>query len=261
MWFPGIGSTTDTTLTRGWASRTAAAMSPPRDRRAGGAHGQADAGSAHGQADAGGARELTLGRFTGGERWVHWATAALIGVCILTAAFLYVGPLAILAGRRRLIELIHVYAGFALPVPILLGWLSRAFRRDVRRLNRFSPHDWAWLRSRDRRRGAVPVGKFNAGQKLNAAFITGSILVMLGSGVLLFWPDVLSLPLSTRVGATFVHDWLALAIFVVILGHIWYAVREPEALHAMRTGRVPRSWAERNHPGWLAEHEAGEPGG
>jgi formate dehydrogenase subunit gamma len=237
----------------GWVSQTAVAMRPPRDRRAGGAQEGTRAGGAQEGTRAGGAvdgRLRTLARFTSGERWVHWAIAALIGVCILTAAFMYVGPLAILAGRRRVIELVHVYAGFALPVPILLGWLSRAFRRDVRRLNRFSPHDWAWLRSRERRGGAAGVGKFNAGQKLNAAFVTGSILVMLGSGVMLFWPDVLSLPLSIRIGATFVHDWLALAIFVVVLGHIWYAVREPEALQGMRTGRVPRSWAERNHPAW-----------
>ncbi len=187
---------------------------------------------------------------------MHWSTAAVMVICIVTAAFLYVGPLAILAGRRRQIELIHVYAGFGLPVPILLGWLSRAFRRDAGRLNRFSPRDWEWLRTRDRRSGKIAVGKFNAGQKLNAAFVTGSILVMLGSGVMLFWPDVLSLPLSLRVGATFVHDWLALAILIVVLGHIWYAVREPEALQGMWTGRVPRTWAARHHAAWLAEQEA-----
>jgi formate dehydrogenase subunit gamma len=199
-----------------------------------------------------------LHRFTRGERWVHWATAALMGVCIVTAAFLYVEPLAILAGRRRVIELIHVYAGFALPVPMLLGWFSRAFRRDARLLNRFSRSDWQWLRSHDRRRGAVMVGKFNAGQKLNAAFITGSILVMLGTGAMLFWPNLWAL--SLRVGATFVHDWLALAIFVVVVGHIWYAVREPEALQGMRSGLVPRSWARRSHPGWLPDQDPHDPG-
>jgi cytochrome b subunit of formate dehydrogenase len=199
-------------------------------------------------------------RFTRGERWVHWSTAALMVVCVVTAAFLYVGPLSILAGRRRAIELIHVYAGFGLPVPILLGWLSRSFRRDAARLNRFSPHDWEWLRSRDRRSGRIVVGKFNAGQKLNAAFITGSIVVMLGSGVMLFWPDLLGLPVSLRSGATFVHDWLAFAIFIVLLGHVWYATREPEYLQGMWTGSVPRSWAARHHADWLAEQDAdGDP--
>jgi len=192
-----------------------------------------------------------IARFTGGERWVHWATAALLGVCLLTAVVLYVGQLQVLIGRRRVIELVHVYSGFGLPVPMLLGWLSRAFRQDLRRLNRFSPQDWQWLRSRDRRSGRIVVGKFNAGQKLNGAFTAGSILVMLGSGVMLFWPN--QWPLSLRIGATFVHDWLALAILAVVLGHTWYAVRDPEALHSMRTGQVPRWWAARNHPGWLAE--------
>lgn len=198
--------------------------------------------------------QQTLHRFTGGERWVHWSLTALMGTCIVTAAFLYVGPLAILAGRRRLIELIHVYAGFGLPLPLLLGWLSRAFRHDVRRLNRFSPPDWAWLRSRERRQGRIVVGKFNAGQKLNAAFTTGSVLVMLGTGAMLLWPN--QWPLSLRIGATFVHDWLALAILVVVAGHIWYALRDPEALRGMWTGRVTRWWADRNHAGWLAEQEA-----
>jgi formate dehydrogenase subunit gamma len=235
-------------------------MIPPRDRRA---SGEPVPGSNTERADVGGgamgALRLNgaLRRFTGGERWVHWNVAALMVVCVVTAAFLYVGPLAVLAGRRRVIELIHVYAGFGLPVPILLGWLSRGFRRDAARLNRFSPKDWEWLRSRDRRSGRIIVGKFNAGQKLNAAFITGSIVVMLGSGVMLFWPDLLGLPVSLRSGATFVHDWLAFAIFIVLLGHVWYATREPESLRGMWTGRVPRSWAARHHAGWLAEQDAG----
>ena len=190
-------------------------------------------------------------RFTGGERWVHWSTAALLGACLLTAAILYLGPLEVLFGRRRVVELIHVYAGFALPVPILLGWLSRAFRHDIRRLNRFRPQDWEWLKSRDRRSGRIAVGKFNAGQKLNAAFTGGAILVMLGTGTMMFWPNLW--PLSLRIGATFVHDWLALAVLVVVLGHIWYAMRDVDSLHGMRTGMVPRSWALRNHAGWLEE--------
>ncbi len=192
-------------------------------------------------------------RFTGGERWVHWSTAALLGLCLVTAAIMYVGPLEILFGRRRLVELVHVYSGFALPVPVLLGWLSRPFRDDMRRLNRFRSRDWEWLRSRDRRSGRIAVGKFNPGQKLNAAFTGGAILVMLGTGILMFWPNLWAV--SLRTGATFVHDWLALAVFVVVLGHIWYAVRDPDSLQGMRSGMVPRSWAARNHADWLGESE------
>jgi cytochrome b subunit of formate dehydrogenase len=197
-------------------------------------------------------------RFTGGERAVHHATALLMIICLGTAACLYVPAIATYVGRRDLIKPIHIAAGFALPVPMLLGWLVRAFRADLRALNRFGPHDWDWLRRRDRRavvdgRGVVPVGKFNAGQKLNAAFVAGAIWVMLGTGAMLTFPD--PWPGAWRTGATFVHDWLTLAIFVMFLGHLWYALRDRGALTGMWTGHVPREWAARHHPGWLDDQE------
>ncbi|MFF5261129.1 cytochrome b/b6 domain-containing protein [Actinomadura viridis] len=199
-----------------------------------------------------------LERFTRAERWVHHVTALLMLVCLGTAVLLYVPALAAAVGRRDLIKPLHVWAGFALPVPVALGLFSRAFRADLRALDRFGPHDRRWLRRRDRRavtrtggldRGVVPVGKFNAGQKLNAAFTAGAILVMLGTGAMLAfpgpWPD------RWRTGATFVHDWLFLVMAVVTLGHLWYAARDAGALGAMATGRVDRAWAARHHAGWL----------
>ena len=202
------------------------------------------------------ARPARLPRFARPVRGVHHATAALMLVCLATAATLYVPALSEAVGRRHLVETIHVVAGFALPVPALLGWASRAFRDDLRRLNRFSPADWDWLRSRDRRgvsggRGVHPVGKFNAGQKLSAAFIGGAILVMLGTGVILTFPD--PWPDTYRTGATFVHDWLTFAIFVVVLGHLWYALRDGGALSGMFRGHVSDDWAARHHPAWLDE--------
>jgi formate dehydrogenase subunit gamma len=203
-----------------------------------------------------------LARFTGRERAVHHATALLMIICMATAACLYVPAIATYVGRRELIKPIHILAGFALPVPMLLGWMTRAFRADLRALNRFGPKDWEWLRRQDRRkvrhgRGVVQVGKFNAGQKLNAAFVAGGILVMLGTGTMLTFPN--PWPGVWRTGATFVHDWLTLAIFVMFLGHLWYALRDRTALTGMLTGRVPRDWAARHHPGWLDDQERRTP--
>jgi cytochrome b subunit of formate dehydrogenase len=191
-------------------------------------------------------------RFTRAVRVVHHATAVLILLCLGTAALLYVPAFAEAVGRRHLVKTIHLIAGFGLPVPALLGWAARAFRDDLRRLNRFTSGDWAWLRSGDRR--AVrqgPVGKFNAGQKLNAAFSGGAILVMLGTGTMLAFPD--PWPDAYRTGATFVHDWLTFAIFVVLLGHLWYALRDRGAMSGIFLGRVPENWAARHHPAWLDE--------
>ncbi len=182
---------------------------------------------------------------------MHRSTAALMGVCLLTAAILYVGPLAILVGHRGVVEQVHVVAGIALPLPILLGWFSAAFRTDVRRLNRFTPADWTWLRRRDRRTVLLPVGKFNAGQKLNASFLTGSIIVLLGTGLIMRFPG--AWPVSLRTGATFVHDWMSYAVAAVVLGHIMFAMRDPVARAGMRTGSVPAAWAHDEHSEWAKE--------
>ncbi|MBX7549938.1 cytochrome b/b6 domain-containing protein [Streptomyces sp. NPDC048665] len=190
-------------------------------------------------------------RFSPAERWVHRVTAALMGVCVVTAAVLYVPQLAILVGRRELVVRVHECAGLALPVPVLLGLASRAFRTDLRFLNRFGPHDRMWLRAallRDRRRSSRPAGKFNAGQKVYAAWIAGATLVMLGTGLLMWFTHLA--PLMWRTSATFVHDWLALTIGVVLAGHIGMALGDPEARRGLRTGTVSREWAKREHPLW-----------
>jgi formate dehydrogenase subunit gamma len=195
-------------------------------------------------------------RFSRSARWVHGLVGVLMLICLGTAAVLYTSSLAVLVGHRPLVELVHVWCGFALPVPLLLGLVSPSYRAELRRLDRFTRHDWRWLRSRTRRNGSIPVGKFNAGQKLNGAFVAGSILVMLSTGTIMlagsppiprFGPDWM------RTGATFVHDWLTLAIFVMFLGHLYYALNDRGALLGLATGRVSRSWAAQHHAGWLDE--------
>jgi formate dehydrogenase subunit gamma len=227
-----------------------------------------------------------LRRFGSATRWVHWTTSLLFGVCLATAAILYLPELALLFGRRPLIMSIHLYCGLALPVPALLGWLSHGFRHDTTELNRFTAPDGAWLRSRlpstaERRarlglaphrsssagsapqgsgRGLRPEehgllsvgGKFNAGQKLYAAVVAASILVFLGTGLVMYFGQDLHIPDRYRTGASFVHDYLAFAVFLAICGHLWMASRDPVARAGMRTGYVPRWWARTEHPHWAA---------
>ncbi len=191
-------------------------------------------------------------RFTAAERWVHRTTALLMGVALVTAAFLYLPALAELVGRRRLLVTVHEWAGILLPVPLLAGLASRALRADLRRLNRFGGHDRRWI-SRTLRRvpGPHASGKFNAGQKLYAAFVAGAVLVMIGTGLVMWFPHLA--PLVWRTGSTFVHDWLAIVIGVLVCGHLWMAARDPQARRGMRTGWVTRAWARREHPLWEKE--------
>ena len=190
-------------------------------------------------------------RFSRGERWVHRTTAVLFGVCVVTAAILYNATLANAVGSRNVVADVHLWSGFALPVPMLLGLLSGSYRADLRRLDRFTSADWKWLRSKSRRSGEIAVGKFNAGQKLNAALSSGAIIVLLLTGVTM-WLTGLA-PLAWRTGATFVHDWGALCLGLLIAGHIVEALRDPEARRGMRSGRVSVGWARRHHAAWADE--------
>lgn len=195
-------------------------------------------------------------RFDRTERWLHWANATLFLALLATGMTLYVGPLSALVGRRVLVKDVHVISGLLLPLPLLVAYAGcwrRGLRRDVRRLARWSIDDRRWLTSFGRRGGAR-MGKFNAGQKLNAIFVAGCIPLMLTTGVIMRWFE--PFPLAWRTGATFVHDWLALALLAVIVGHIGKALREPVALRAMRAGTVPSEHARRHHPRWWREVEA-----
>jgi formate dehydrogenase subunit gamma len=193
----------------------------------------------------------TIRRFGRVTRAVHWTAALLMLVCIVTAAILYNGSFAIAIGHRHLVEIVHVYSGFALPAPILLGTISAAYRHDLRRLNRFTPRDRRWLFSRSRRDGSIRVGKFNAGQKLNGALSGGAIAALLGTGIIMYFPGLTRL--SWRTGATFVHDWFALAAGLLVIGHIFYASTDSEARRGMLTGRVSASWARAEHGAWADE--------
>lgn len=195
-------------------------------------------------------------RFTPGERWLHLTFGLVMGVLIVTAALLYVDPLSQLVGRRALLAGVHFWAGLLLPVPLLLAVLfSPAFRHDARRLNRFQPADWLWLRRAFRLDASGPSGKFNAGQKLNSAFVLGATIVMFLTGLMLHFFE--PLPDSVRTGATFVHDMFGLAVVVMGAGHVWMAWNDPEARAGLRTGFVSNRWATHRHPLWEEARERG----
>jgi formate dehydrogenase subunit gamma len=198
------------------------------------------------------APEPPLLRFDKVERAVHWVNATLFGILLLTGAALYAGPISVIVGNRGSVRWLHVYSGLLLPLPLLIGIAGKHGRRlrvDLGRLNRWSRDDRRWFRRRHR--ADVALGKFNPGQKLNATFIGAAGVVMLGTGSIMRWFE--PFPVDWRTGATFVHDWFAIGIFAAVLGHIWFAVRDGDALDSMLGGTVPAAWARKTAPLWYEE--------
>jgi formate dehydrogenase subunit gamma len=151
-----------------------------------------------------------------------------------------------------------VWSGIALPVPLLIslaGPWGRQLRVDLRRCNLWSREEILWLRSLGRHR-LRRADKFNPGQKLNVIFVGSAIVVMVGTGSIMYWLSYF--PLEWRTGATFVHDVVAAAIVLVVIGHLVFVLTHVDALKAMFTGAISTAWAERHAPGWAAEFSAND---
>ncbi len=192
-------------------------------------------------------------RFDRVQRAVHWANALLFGVLMVTALPLYFPSIERVIGRHVLVAEIHLWAGVALPIPLvvaLVGPWGAALRRDLRRINRWTEGEWRWLWTRGREETLL-FDKFNPGQKLNAIFVGASIVIMLGTGSMLKWFSLF--PVSWRTGATFVHEVLAFVIFAVVFGHIAMALTHPDSLRSMLRGWVTEKWAKQNAPRWFQE--------
>jgi len=188
-------------------------------------------------------------RFDAVQRTTHWVMALLFGVVMFTAIPLYFGSFFGVVFPRHEIQLIHLWCGLALPVPIIvsvLGPWGRSMRRDVRRFSIWSREEIHWLRTMGQSR--LRTDKFNPGQKANALFVGIAIVVMLVTGAMLQWFRFFSV--SWRTGATMTHDAFALVIFIVVAGHILMALTHPEALKSMIRGTVSERWVARHAPGW-----------
>jgi formate dehydrogenase subunit gamma len=200
---------------------------------------------------------VRVGRFDRVERSVHWGTAVLVLTLVITGAVLYVPSLSVYVGRRLTVEDTHIYVGLAVFAPALAGAIGRwgaNLRSDLRQMSRLTEEEITWLRSLGRR-GRHAIGKFNPGQKLNTNAVGGMLVVLFATGLILRWGNFL--PVSIRTGATFVHDLFALLFFVVICGHIAFALTHPQALRSMVTGWVPRDWLRRHAPAWQGPSKAG----
>lgn len=206
-------------------------------------------------------------RFDTFERSVHWVNALLFVVLAVTGAIIWFPTLSELVARRGLVRTTHEYAGFAFVVLVLSavwGPWSRGLRRDAAAVDVFDADDRRWLRGGWRadlfgRRadadGVVPQGKFNAGQKLNAVISTAALVVLAGTGLVMYWNR--SFPQTVVQGANFVHGSTAVVVTVLVVGHVVLAVRDRAAMRSMLTGRASLDWARRHHRKWVDAETGG----
>jgi len=189
-------------------------------------------------------------RFSRTERALHWIHASAFFVLLGSGLALYVPRLSTLVSRRPLIKDVHVYTAVAwiaaLALVVAIGD-RRGLRTTLRELDLFDEDDRLWLRGARR-----PQGRFNAGQKLNAAFTASFAVLFSVSGLLLWYGER-----DTRfrfASTILLHDGLMYVALVLLVGHLYLAVIHPATRHALRgmtLGSVRRDWAYEHHRKWI----------
>ena len=184
-------------------------------------------------------------RFSPVERLLHWVNALGFFFLLATGLILYLPSLSVLVARRQLIQSLHFWAGVgwlaALAAVLVLG--ARRLLRTARELESFDRDDLRWLRG-----GKAPQGRFNAGQKINAA-LTAAFTILFGVSGLLLWFGEQDTRL--RFASTVIlHDGLMYVSLALLVGHLYLALIHPSTRHALRgmtLGTVSEEWARRHH--------------
>jgi formate dehydrogenase subunit gamma len=183
---------------------------------------------------------------------VHWVHASAFLVLLGSGLVLYLPSLATAIGRRPLVKDVHLLTALAWAIALVavvaLGD-RRGLRATARELDVFDADDRRWLVG-----ARAPQGRFNAGQKLNAALTAAFAVLLAVSGVLLWLGER---DTRFRFASTVVlHDGLMYAALVLLVGHLYLAVIHPATRHALRgitLGTVDEEWAARHHAKWRPE--------
>ena len=201
-----------------------------------------------------GMSDIRLDRFTVTERVVHWLVAfsflyaALTGLAFWSPRLYW---LAVVFGGGGTVRAWHPWGGLlfvAFFAVMFRNWrkqmrLDGDDRRWLRLAHRYAAHDFA----------ALPeAGRFNAGQKslfwIQAVF--GILLV--SSGLVLWWPALM--PRVLREVAVLIHPASAVVSIGGLIVHIYMGTAAvPESLRGMTQGWVTPGWAASHHPKWYKE--------
>lgn len=199
---------------------------------------------------------VTVSRYRGLTRLNHWVTAASLIVLLLSGMALFHPSLFFLTGLfggGQTTRWLHPFVGILLFFSFLLLFVQ------LWRLNLPRPEDVTWVENigdviKGDEEKLPELGKYNAGQKFIFWGMSGLILVLIGSGVMIweqYFPDLVSIPV--RRWAVLVHALAAVAIILVFVLHVYAAFWTRGTIRAMTHGNVTGGWAWKHHRKWLRE--------
>jgi len=201
-------------------------------------------------------QEQMIVRYSMAERILHW-TVAITFIYLLLSGFALGYPrmawLYDILGGGQTVRFLHPIVGVVFSVGVVLMLIL--WMRDMV----FNAKDREWardLRSYVREgHSSVDVERFNAGQKgyFWFAFLTGVLLLI--SGLPLWFPTLMTA--GWNQAARLLHHVLFLLTVGGFIIHVYMSTMMlPGTVPGMTTGRVTRAWAAWHHPNWFRKQEA-----
>jgi len=200
-------------------------------------------------------QEEMIVRYSMAERLLHWFVAITFIYLLLSGFALGYPRMAWLydiLGGGQTVRFLHPIVGVAFTVGIIL--MLVVWLRDMV----FNAKDREWTRDLRNyvREGhsSVDVERFNAGQKGYYWFAVLTGLLLLVSGLPLWFPTLIS---GWNQFARLLHHVLFLLTVGGFIIHVYMStVMLPGTVPGMTTGKVTRAWAAWHHPNWFRKQEA-----
>ena len=199
---------------------------------------------------------VVVDRYTPAARANHWLTAVCLVLLALSGLSLFHPSLFFLTalfGGGQWTRAIHPWIGvvlfFSFSGLFIRFWKANLWKRE----------DGTWLAHlrdviADHEENLPEAGKYNAGQKAVFWLMSVLILILIGSG-LVIW-DQYFLGYTTipqKRLAMLVHSIAAVTIISVWIVHVYAAIWVRGTIGAMTKGQVTGVWAWRHHRKWLKE--------
>ena len=207
-------------------------------------------------------RADSIQRYTFHERLMHWLTALVYVYCLATG-FAFYTPylfwLAVVVGGGPTSRFWHPIIGLVFVAAMV--WMHSTWRRDMG----FTETDKRWLsRMNDyatNQDELMPLQeRFNAGQKLFYWLMFYGAILLLISGMFLWFPEYVSFRAAWfRALMVLIHEIAALLTIGGFIVHLYMGLfLVPGSMTAMTEGYVSRAWARTHHRLWYIRATGGD---
>lgn len=202
-------------------------------------------------------REDEVVRYSLTERMAHWVAGLsyvyllLTGLALFTPYFYW---LAFVLGGGGTIRFWHPWVGLVFFAGVM--WMHHIWGTDMKS----TPQDKEWEKSvkwyvTNRDEKLPPAGHFNAGQKQFYWAMFYGALILIVTGVIMWFPEYIPRNLHWLLPIiVFLHVVGALVTIAAFMIHVYMGIFFVSGgFHGILWGRVPVSWAKAHHRLWYED--------